>query len=222
MLATDARYALAASRDCADVELVVDRLAELALAGRAAASGLGRLAFEAHEVTVERREALGAAAPGVEFVPLGRAVEELRVVKDEEEIALLARACTITSAAFEDVLPQIRPGMTERALAVALERAMSDRGAEKPAFDTIVASGPNGAIPHHVPTGRELSPGDLVTVDFGARYGGYHADMTRTVAMGEPAAWQRDIYALVAAAQQAGIEAATTGRRRVGRGRGGP
>jgi Xaa-Pro aminopeptidase len=211
VLATDSRYALAAARDCPDVELAVSRLAERALAGRAAEGGLVRLAFEAHEMTVERHGALAAATPGAVFVPLGRAVEELRTVKDEAEIALLAQACAITSAAFDEVAPRICPGMTERDLAVALERAMSDRGAERPAFDTIVASGPNGAIPHHVPTSRELSPGDLVTVDFGARYGGYHADMTRTIAVGEPAAWQRDIYALVAAAQQAGIAAATPG-----------
>jgi Xaa-Pro aminopeptidase len=211
VLATDARYGLAAARDCPDVELVVTRLVEQALAGRAAGRGLGRLAFEAHEMTVERHEELAASVPGMEFIPLGRAVEDLRVVKDDEEIGLLARACAITSAAFDEMLPRIRPGMTERELAAALERAMGDRGAEKPAFDTIVASGPNGAIPHHVPTSRELSAGDLVTVDFGARYGGYHADMTRTVAVGQPAAWQRDIYALVAAAQQAGITAATPG-----------
>jgi Xaa-Pro aminopeptidase len=211
VLATDARYALAAERDCPDLELAVHRLAEQVLVGLATDRGLGRLAFEAHEVTVERHAALVAAAPDATFTPLGRAVEELRVVKDEDEIALLAQACAITSAAFADVLPRIRPGLTERDLAAALERAMSDHGAEKPAFDTIVASGPNGSIPHHVPTSRALSRGDLVTVDFGARYGGYHADMTRTVAVGAPAAWQREIYALVAAAQRAGVEAATPG-----------
>ncbi len=211
VLATDARYALAATRDGPDLELTVNRLPEQALAALAAGRGLGRLAFEAQEVTVERHAALVEATPGATFIPLGRAVEGLRVVKDEDEIALLAQACAITSAALDEVLPRICPGLTERDVATALERAMSDRGAEGPAFDTIVASGPHGAIPHHVPTSRELSPGDLVTVDFGARYGGYHADMTRTLAVGEPAAWQRDIYALVAAAQQAGMAAATVG-----------
>jgi Xaa-Pro aminopeptidase len=88
---------------------------------------------------------------------------------------------------------------------------MIDLGAEAPAFDTIVASGPNGAIPHHVPGDRPFAAGDLITIDCGARYGGYHADMTRTVALGEPAAWQHDIYELVAQAQRAGIEAATAG-----------
>jgi Xaa-Pro aminopeptidase len=106
---------------------------------------------------------------------------------------------------------QIRAGMTERELAVLIERAMVDAGAEKPAFDTIVASGPNGAIPHHAPAGRRFEPGDMITIDCGARYAGYHADMTRTVVLGPPAGWQQEIYALVAAAQQAGIDAAVPG-----------
>jgi Xaa-Pro aminopeptidase len=211
VLATDSRYTLAAQRDSPDLELLTDRFIEPALARVAADRRLRRLAFEAHEMTVERHAAFAEAAPGTELLPLGRSVEELRMVKDEEEIALLARACAITSQAFDAILADIRPGLTERDVAVRLERAMADLGAEGPAFDTIVASGPNGAIPHHVPSARVFSPGDMITVDCGARYAGYHADMTRTVVLGEPAGWQRDIYALVAAAQQAGIGAATPG-----------
>jgi Xaa-Pro aminopeptidase len=130
------------------------------------------------------------------------------MVKDETEIALLARACAITCEAFAGVLPAIVPGRSERELAVLVERAMIDRGAEAVAFPTIVASGPNGAIPHHSPGERAFAAGDLITIDCGARYGGYHADMTRTVALGEPAGWQREIYELVAAAQRAGLDAA--------------
>lgn len=88
---------------------------------------------------------------------------------------------------------------------------MTELGADGVAFDTIVASGPNGAIPHHAPTDRPLRRGDLVTMDFGALYQGYHADMTRTVAVGEPAGWQRDVYELVAEAQRTGIEAVEPG-----------
>ena len=208
VLATDSRYALAAERDCADLELLTSREVESALADQARRRGLPRLAFEAHEMTVERYDALTSAVGELQPRPLGRVVEELRMVKDPTEIALLARACEITGAAFDEVAPRITAGMTERELAVLIERAMIDAGAEKPAFDTIVASGPNGAIPHHTPTGRAFAPGDMITIDCGARYGGYHADMTRTVVLGPPAGWQLDLYALAAAAQQAGIGAA--------------
>ena len=211
VLATDSRYAGTAREDCPDLEILVERFIEPALARVAATLGVRRLAFEAHEMTVERYEAFAAAVPGTELVPLGRAVEEIRMAKDEQEIALIARACEITSRAFEEIVPLIRPGVTERELAISLERAMIDLGGDGLAFDTIVASGPNGAIPHHVPSGRPFETGDMVTVDCGARYRGYHADMTRTVVLGAPAPWQRDIYALVAEAQAAGVVAAVPG-----------
>jgi Xaa-Pro aminopeptidase len=212
VLATDSRYAGTAARDCPDTELVVDQLSEPALARLALATGKRKLAFEAHQMTVERHHALACLDDaGLELVPLGRVVEELRTVKDESEIELLARACAITGEAFSAMLGWLRPGVTERAFAVALERAMIDLGAEAPAFGTIVASGPNGAIPHHVPGDREFATGDLVTIDCGARLGGYHADMTRTVAIGELADWQREIYQLVEAAQAAGVTCARPG-----------
>jgi Xaa-Pro aminopeptidase len=210
VLAADARYALTAEREAPGLELVVTREVEGDLAALAAQRGLGRLAFEAHEMTVERRDAL-AATGGLGLRPLGRVVEGLRVVKDPAELALLGQACALTGSAFDQVAPQITAGMTERQLAVLIERAMIEAGAEKPAFDTIVASGPNGAIPHHEPGDRAFAAGDLITIDCGARVGGYHADMTRTVALGRAADWQREVYDLVAAAQQAGIAAAGPG-----------
>ncbi|MGC4955309.1 Xaa-Pro peptidase family protein [Actinomadura citrea] len=215
VLATDGRYAGMAAQVCPELPVVVDRQVAEALVTRAAEDGHGRVGFEAHDLTVEHHTALldldlpaGAAA---ELVPLGRLVEQLRMVKDEEEIGLLREACAVTDRAFEAVLPEIRAGVTERAVAIALERAMVDHGAEGPAFESIIASGPNGAVPHHHPGGRELQRGDLVTLDFGALYGGYHADMTRTVAIGEPAAWQRDLYDLVHRAQAAALAAALPG-----------
>ena len=211
VLATDSRYAEAAARDCPDVELVVERLIEPALVTLASSRGQRTVAFEAQEMTVERHQALAELDGGPALIPFGRAIEELRVSKDEAEIELLARACSITSEACAETLAAIRPGLTEREFAILLDRCMIDHGAEALAFDTIVASGPNGAIPHHVPGSRPFAVGDLITIDCGARYDGYHADMTRTVALGAPAGWQRDIYALVAAAQQAGIEAARPG-----------
>jgi Xaa-Pro aminopeptidase len=211
VLATDSRYALAAERDAADLELLTERFLVPAFGALATERGYRRLLFEAHDLTVASHEKLAAAATGVELSPFGQEIEELRTVKDDAELDLLAAACRISCLAFEELLPAIRPDITERQLATALERRMVDLGADAPAFDTIVASGPNGAIPHHVPGDRPLRRGDLVTIDFGARYRGYHADMTRTVSLGEPAQWQRDTYELVARAQQAGLAAARPG-----------
>jgi Xaa-Pro aminopeptidase len=212
VLATDSRYAAAAARVCPDLEIVTERQVEPALAMLAAQLGFGTLGFEAQEMTVERHTALADLPHGPALMmPLGHLVEGLRMIKDDTEIELLARACAITAEAFAAVLPEVGPDRTERDLAVLLERAMIDLGADGVAFDTIVASGPNGAIPHHSPGDRAFRPGDLITIDCGAQVGGYHADMTRTVALGEPAAWQREIYDLVAAAQLAGIRAAVPG-----------
>ncbi|MBX6769689.1 MAG: aminopeptidase P family protein, partial [Actinomadura rubrobrunea] len=212
LLATDARYAGTAARVCPELETVVDRRVAETLLERAAKAGARRLGFEPHAVTVEQHSGLAAlAADRLELRPAGRPVEELRRVKDEAELRLLAEACAITDRAFDAVLPMLRPGVTEREIAVALERRMVDLGAERPAFDSIVASGPNGAIPHHRPGDRALARGDLVTMDFGARYGGYHADMTRTVAIGAVADWQRDLYDLVRRAQQAAVDAVRPG-----------
>jgi len=218
-LATDARYSGTAERDCYDLDLILERDVAEAAVSEALLGGLSSIGFEDRDLTVLRHKALvdlddpepGAGHRSLELVPLGGLLDKLRMVKDDTEIELLAQACQITGQAFSQMLGMLRPGVTERQYAIALERAMVDLGAEGPAFATIVASGPNGAIGHHVPTDRPFQPGDLVTVDCGAKVDGYHADMTRTVAIGEPADWQREIYELVAQAQAAGVAAARVG-----------
>jgi Xaa-Pro dipeptidase len=105
----------------------------------------------------------------------------------------------------------LRPGRTEREIGRELDARMLDHGADAPSFETIVATGPNSAIPHHRPVERELAAGDFVKLDFGAEYGGYHSDMTRTFVLGRPADWQREIYDLVHAAQAAGRAALRIG-----------
>jgi Xaa-Pro aminopeptidase len=211
LLATDSRYAGAAQRDASDLDLIIERFIEGRLATEASRRGIRKLAYESHEMTVDRHGELQARLEGVATAPFGRRIEALRTVKDATELEKLQVACRLSDAALAEVLPGIKAGDTERTVAFRLDAQMIALGAERTAFDTIVASGPNGAIPHHAPTDRPLQRGDLVTMDFGALYDGYHADMTRTVSIGEPAAWQRDIYELVAEAQRVGMAALTDG-----------
>jgi Xaa-Pro aminopeptidase len=202
LLCTDGRYRLQAAAQAPDLDVLIERNCAPVLAGRA---GGGRLGYESHDVTVDLAAAL-AQRSGAELVSLGQAVERLRSVKDEAELARLREACAIADRALAELITAggIAPGRTERAVGRDLDGRMLDLGAEAPSFETIVAAGPNSAIPHHRPTDRALAAGDFVKLDFGATYRGYHSDMTRTLVLGRPADWQRDVYDLVAAAQAAG------------------
>ncbi|HEX8003944.1 MAG TPA: aminopeptidase P family protein [Mycobacteriales bacterium] len=209
VLATDGRYITQSERQAPDVERVIVGAPPTALAERAAKDGVGRLGFESHDVTVDLHDALASAGPAL--VRLGRAVESLRAVKDDDEIELLREACAAADRAFARLLPSVRPGRTEREVGRELEALMLEEGGDGPSFETIVASGPNSAVPHHRPTERVLEPGEFVKFDFGALYRGYHSDMTRTVVLGTAADWQREVYSLVAAAQAAGRAALAVG-----------
>ncbi|MCW2748207.1 MAG: peptidase family protein, partial [Nocardioidaceae bacterium] len=120
-------------------------------------------------------------------------------------------ACEISTRALTDLYEGPLAGRTERAIARDLESRMLDLGADGIAFETILATGPNSAIPHHAPTNRVTKKGDLLKIDFGALVGGYHADCTRTVVLGAAQDWQREIYAAVRASQQAGVDALVAG-----------
>jgi len=212
LLATDSRYRTQAAAQAPDVELVVERATARALLARAEKIGVRTLGFEAHRMTVEAHADLVGQCPAVHLAPLGHPVEELRMVKDDAELAALRRAAAIADAALAEVLEGLVLGRTERHVARELERRMLDAGAEAPAFPTIVASGANSAVPHHRPTDRRVSFGDLLKIDFGARVDGYHSDMTRTFVVGaNPVDWQVEFYELVFAAQRAGREALAPG-----------
>lgn len=216
LLATDGRYTGQAGAEAPDVEVVTTRALAVELAARAPGLGAGHLGYEDEHLTVaaHRRlaESMSEAGRGATLVPAGRLVETLRVTKDETEIDLVREACAIGDRALADLLPTLRAGRTEREIAHELEARMLALGAQDRSFATIVASGPHSAIPHHQPTDRPVSPGEFLKLDFGAQYGGYHADMTRTLVVGaEPAQWQRDLYQLVEAAQRRGREALAVG-----------
>lgn len=139
-------------------------------------------------------------------------VETMRQIKEPEEVERIAAAAAIADKAFEHILGFMKPGVTEREIALELEFHMRRNGSEEMPFDPIVAGGPNGARPHAIPGDRPLQPGDLVVLDFGAKVGGYCSDMTRTVGISRVADEQRSIYSAVLEANEAGLTAVRAGR----------
>lgn len=203
LLATDGRYRDQATSEAPDVKVRVSRDLHTSLLDEFS----GVLGVETHALSVDQHSALAQHTPDARLVSSGRLVEALREVKDDEEIAALRQACDISVAALTALIDGPIVGRSERELARDLEWGMLQLGAEAIAFETILASGPNSAVPHHRAGDRVLQRGDLLKIDFGARVDGYHADCTRTFALGRAADWQREIHASVLAAQEAGIEA---------------
>ncbi|MFB7325772.1 aminopeptidase P family protein [Streptomyces sp. NPDC056190] len=186
--------------------------AAVAAADHARTQGADSLAVEEHHLTVARYRALGSVAPGLRLADLGGAVEQLRVVKDEEEISCLRIGAEIADQALGELLESILVGRTERHLALELERRLVDHGADGPAFPTSVATGPNSGRRGHRPTDRRVEEGDFLTVCLGAAYRGYRCEIGRTFVIGtSPADWQIQLYDLVFAAQRAGREALAPG-----------
>lgn len=176
-------------------------------------AGVGRIGLEAQAVTwAQQRKFDGEWFPEAELVATEGLVEELRKVKDAGEVDRMAAAARIADEALARVRHRLAEGPTEEEFALELDFEMRRGGAAGPSFETIVASGPNGAKPHHRPSGRRIEHGELVVVDFGAIVDGYCSDMTRTLCVGEPAsATARRMVDVVAESQRAGVEAVRAG-----------
>ncbi|MEZ7004136.1 M24 family metallopeptidase [Streptomyces sp. AD55] len=184
----------------------------VAAADIAAARGADSLATEDHHLTVARHRALRSVAPRLRLNDLGGAVEQLRVIKDEEEISFLRIGAEIADQALGELLESILVGRTERHLALELERRLVDHGADGPAFPTSVATGPHSGRRGHRPSDRRVEEGDFLSVCLGADYRGYRCEIGRTFVIGtSPADWQIDLYDLVFSAQRAGREALVPG-----------
>ena len=176
------------------------------------AVGIARLGLEAEAVTwAQHRRFATEWFPEIELVPTEDLVESLRRVKDGGEVDRVDAAASVADAALAKCRSMLVEGVTEADFAIALDFEMR-RGADGPSFETIVASGSNGAKPHHHPTSRRIEPGELVVVDFGARVDGYCSDMTRTFCVGEPASGTaRRMVEVVADSQRAGVAAVAAG-----------
>jgi len=172
--------------------------------------GVKKMGFESDWVYYNEFEGFKKQFEGIELVPVN--TEKIREVKDEWEVAQIKKACDITADVFVDVLKNVKVGMTEIELARFVSDSFLAHGAQKLSFDTIVASGTNGSMPHAVPTVKKLAAGELVTLDMGCYYNGYCSDQTRTFAMGEITDTKLlEIYNIVLEAQQKGIDAIKPG-----------
>lgn len=172
------------------------------VAQRIKALDVRRAGFESQHLTVDQHQRLAAAlSTEIALSATTGLVEGLRILKSADEIELLRRAAQIAGRAFDRVRPAIRPGLRERDVAFLLEQTFRELGADGPAFDTIVAAGERGALPHGRASDRVLERGDMVVIDFGASAGGYHSDSTRTVVVGEPTPEQRLLIDAVRRAQ---------------------
>ena len=216
----DTRYAQQAAEECPDAR-IADVYHDLATRWPDLVAGRRRVAAEAGFIAQSTWSLLATAMPSVDLLPIDGWIESDRAVKEPSEVERVAAACAVADAALTRLLPQVRPGITEAELALALEWEMRSNGAEALAFDVACLAGPRAALPHGSPGARPVMAGQVLLFDFGAQVGGYRSDMTRTLFVGEPVERDLAVYRLVAAAQEAAIEtlaeAATRGQSPSGR-----
>lgn len=213
---TDSRYVEAAGKKikCCPVRETKNLKAELPALMREL--NIRRIGIEAQRVTVSDYAKYKDMLGGVEVSADGavdRAITSLRMIKSADEIALMKSAQEIAERAFTHTLDFIKPGVTEREVSLELDYFMLRNGAEALSFETIAVSGVNSSMPHGVPSDKKIENGDFVTMDYGAVCGGYHSDMTRTVAVGNVSAEQKKVYDTVLKAQLAALEAMRPGVR---------
>lgn len=212
VFATDSRYTERARREVPDltVEEISGRWLDW-LADRVESLSLKRIGIGTHRTSLWLYRELEKRLKGRELVPMDGWVEGLRRVKDPEEVERIAAAAKLTDEGLRWILGRLKPGMTEREVALELEVWYRKNGADHVAFDLIVAFGEGSSMPHYLPGDRELREGDLVLFDIGAKVAGYCADMTRVVALGRPDPQARAIYELVLEANRTGLEAVRAG-----------
>ncbi len=209
-LITDFRYKLQSAKEVVGAEVLIQKADfPSALGAAAERAAVKRLWFDESSLTVDVLKRL--RDQGLKLKGRRDPVGELRQRKDRSELISIRKAIRRAEESFRELKRHVRPGARERSLALILEFLMREKGARKAAFDTIVASGVNGAMPHATATDRRIKKGDLITFDFGAEADGYFCDITRTICIGKPTPRQREIHALVLKAQDAAIRSIRAG-----------
>ncbi len=208
---TDSRYTTQARAEVVADEVREYKVQSDGLIAALKDAGLKKVGFEGQLAYSQVAEFREKGEPDWCWEMIGKELQNLRSVKSAGEVAAIEAAARLNVEAFQDILPLIRPGRSEREIALQLEFALKKRGAEEKAFDFIVASGARGALPHGVASDRKLEAGELVTIDFGCRVAGYHSDETVTLALGEPQPQAREIFDLVLAAHDRALAAVAPG-----------
>lgn len=214
VIVTDFRYVEQASRQAPGIRVLAtnaqhtENACALELTD---AHAVKYLAVETDTLSYDNYEALRKHLPFVQLGSLNGIPEQLRLIKDADEIESICAAAAIGCKAFENILGRIQPGMTEKQVQIMLDYEMLSLGSEGNAFDTIAAAGVNGSLPHAIPSDYIIQKGDLLTLDFGAKVNGYCSDMTRTIGFGKVSQELKDIYNLVYDAHMASLQAVKPG-----------
>lgn len=210
-LLVDGRYVTQAHGEVSGVEVFEFRNRADGIAAVARQHGAEKIHFESLDLSVDEYFRLKDMLPGTTFLPLADRFRMIRAVKDEGEVERIRQAARIAGEALASIRGMIRPGVREDEVAFELDCRMRRGGAEQVSFDTIVAFGPNAALPHASPGSRVVADGDVVLIDYGAVFAGYHSDETCTFFLGRASDRQREVYGLVREAHDRGVRAVRAG-----------
>ncbi len=209
---TDFRYKDQIAGEVTADEKIVGQGPLIEIAAKKHIFGLSAsIGYEKKHLSIGQFEEFTKAIGGKRLTATENIVEDLRGVKDESELEQIAKAVEITDAVFQKILGIVKPGIRELDVSAEISYLHKKFGAEKDAFDTIVASGVRGALPHGAASGKKIVKGEFVTLDFGCIVNGYHSDMTRTVCIGQPTAEMKKVYTIVSEAQRKGVDAVAAG-----------
>lgn len=211
LFATDFRYKIQAEKELPQLEVFIyEKGLVESLETIVKRLDVQRVGFESTHLTYalfeKSREVFAESQLPIELVPTQGIVEDMRIIKDPHEVHAIEMSLELTERVFEEIIPTIKPGMTEKQLSLQIEYLIKTRGAEDVAFPPIVASGPNSSMPHATPTDREIQAYEPIIIDMGAKFEGYCSDMTRTIFVGEPEEKIKEIYRIVRKAQLHAIQ----------------
>jgi len=210
-LLTDSRYTEQAEKESPDFKIIIDepkiKDARILSLGKILAENMiKKIAFESNNLSYADFKKYSDSLKSIEFLTTKNIIEQIRMVKDKNEIIKMKKAAQIATESLKEVFEIIKPGMRELDIASELAYTMRKKGAQKEAFETIVVSGERSSLPHGKPSEKKIDEGELITIDMGANYQNYNSDITRTIVIGKESQKQKEIFSIVLEAQKAALE----------------